>query len=105
MHHYQCQNVYISVTASERIVDTLKFFPHNYQMPQLSSTDILIMAAKDITDAFQNPHLEMPFTHVGDDTISALTELAKKITLKLRQTPPPTLPAAPPTVKLHPCLA
>jgi hypothetical protein len=56
MHHYRCQNVYISSTASERIVDTLEFFPHNYQMPQLSSTDILIMAAKDMTDALQNPH-------------------------------------------------
>jgi hypothetical protein len=39
MHHYRCQNVFISTTASERIVDTLKLFPHNYQMPQLSSTD------------------------------------------------------------------
>jgi hypothetical protein len=29
MHHYRCQNVYISATASERIVDTLKFPPHN----------------------------------------------------------------------------
>jgi hypothetical protein len=36
MHHYHCQNVYISSTANERIVDTLEFFPHNYQMPQLS---------------------------------------------------------------------
>jgi hypothetical protein len=26
MHHYRCQNVYISATASERIVDTLEFF-------------------------------------------------------------------------------
>jgi hypothetical protein len=43
MHHYRCQNVYISVTASKRIVDRLEFFPHNYQMPQLSSTDRLIM--------------------------------------------------------------
>jgi hypothetical protein len=33
MHHYRCQNVYISTTASERIVDTLEFFPHNYKMP------------------------------------------------------------------------
>jgi hypothetical protein len=31
MHHYWCQNVYISTTASESIVDTLEFFPHNYQ--------------------------------------------------------------------------
>jgi hypothetical protein len=61
MHHYRCQNVYISATASERIVDTLEFFPHNYQMPQLSSTYRLLMAAKDMTDALQNPHPEIPF--------------------------------------------
>jgi hypothetical protein len=39
MHHYRCQNVYISSTASERIVDTLDFPPtiiqcHSY--PQLT---------------------------------------------------------------------
>jgi hypothetical protein len=105
MHHYRCQNVYISATASERIVDTLEFFPHNYQMPQLSSTDRLIMAAKDMTDALQNPYPEVPFTHVGDDTISALTELAEIFKLKLRQSPPPTLPAAPPTVTQRTCLS
>jgi hypothetical protein len=60
MHHYRCQNVYISSTASESIVDTLEFFPHNYQMPKLSSTDRWIMAAKDMADALQNPHQEVP---------------------------------------------
>jgi hypothetical protein len=83
MHHYRCQNVYISSTASERIVDTLEFFPHNYQIPQLSSTNRLIMAAKDMTDALQNPHPEVPFARVGDDTISALAELAAIFKLKL----------------------
>jgi hypothetical protein len=46
MHHYRCQNVYILATTSERIVDTLEFFPHNYQMPQLSSNDRMLMTAK-----------------------------------------------------------
>jgi hypothetical protein len=105
MHHYRCQNVYISSTASERIVDTLELFPHNYQIPQLSLTDRLIMAAKDMTDALQNPHPEVPFARVGDDTISALAELAEIFKLNLRQTPPPTLPAAPPKVTQRPCLA
>jgi hypothetical protein len=105
MHHYRCQNIYISTRDSERIVDTLEFFPHNYQMPQLSLTGRLIMAAKDMTDALQNPHPEVPFAHVGDDTISALAELATIFKLKLRQTPPPTLPAAPPRVKKRTCLA
>jgi hypothetical protein len=63
-------------------VDTLEFFPHNYQMPQLSSTDRLIMAAKDMMDALQNPHLEVPFARVGDDTISALAALAAIFKLK-----------------------
>jgi hypothetical protein len=98
MHHYQCQNIYISATASEHIVDTLEFFPHNYQMPKLSSTNRLIMAAKDMTDALQNPHPEVPFARVGDDTISALADLAEIFKLKLRQTPSPTPKAVPPTV-------
>jgi hypothetical protein len=51
MHHYRCQNVYIFSTSNESIVDTPEFFPHNYKMPQLSSTDRLIMSAKDMTYA------------------------------------------------------
>jgi hypothetical protein len=105
MHHYRCQNVYISATASERIVDTLKFFPHNYQMPQLSPTDRLLMAAKDMTDALQNPHPEVPFASVGDDTISALADLAAIFKLKLQQTPSPAPQAVPPTVFQRQCLA
>jgi hypothetical protein len=105
MHHYRCQNVYISATASERIVDTLEFFPHNYQMPQLSSTDRLLMAAKDMTDALQNPHLEVPFASVGDDTISALADLAAIFKLKLRQTPSPAPQVVPPQVFQQPILA
>jgi hypothetical protein len=105
MHHYRCQNIYISATASERIVYTLEFFPHNYQMPKLSSTDRLTMADKDMTDTLQNPHPEVPFARVGDDTILALAGLAAIFKLKLRQTPSPTPPAAPPTVTQRPCLA
>jgi hypothetical protein len=93
MYHYRCQNVYISTTASERIVDTLEFFPHNYQVPQLSSTDRLLMAAKDMTDYLQNPHPEVPFTSVGDDTIPAFTDLAAIFKLKIRYTPPPRNPS------------
>jgi hypothetical protein len=65
MHHYRCQNVYISATASECIVDTLELFHYNYQIPQLSSTDRLLMAAKDMKDALQNPHPGVPFASVG----------------------------------------
>jgi hypothetical protein len=95
MHHYRCQNVYISTTASESIVDTLEFFPHNYQMPQLSSTDRLLRAAKDMTDTFHNPHPDVPFASVGDDTIEALTDLAAIFKLKLQQAQSPATQASP----------
>jgi hypothetical protein len=104
MHHYRCQNVYISTTASEGIVDTLEFFPHNYQMPQLSSTDRLLMAAKEMTDAFQNPHPDVPFASVGDDTIAALTDLAAIFKVKLQQAPSPATQASPAKVVPRPSL-
>jgi hypothetical protein len=104
MHHYRCQNVYISTTASDRIVDTLEVFPHNYQIPQLSSTDRLLMAAKDMTDAFQNPHPEDPFASVGDDTLKALEDLAAIFKLKLQQAPSPVTPSSPATIIQRPNL-
>jgi hypothetical protein len=41
------------------------------------------MAAKDMTDAFQNPHPDVPFASVRDDTIEALADLAAIFKLKL----------------------
>jgi hypothetical protein len=58
IHHYRFQNLYISATASERVVDTLEFSPHNLPIPQLSSTDRVIMAANDMSNALKNPHPE-----------------------------------------------
>jgi hypothetical protein len=63
------------------------------------------MAAKDMTDALQNPHPEVPFASIGDDTISALAELAAIFKLKLQHTHSPTTQAVPPKVYQRPCLA
>jgi hypothetical protein len=104
MHHCRCQNVYITTTASERIVDTLEFFPHNYQMPQLSSTKRLLMAAKDMTDAFQNPHPDVPFASVRYDTVKALADLAAIFKLKLQQDQSLGTPDSPAKVVQRPSL-
>jgi hypothetical protein len=95
MHHYRCQNVYISATDSERIVDTLEFPPHNFPMPQLSSTDRLIMAANDMSNALKNHHPEVPFSHIGDDIITALTTLAEIFKNKYQKVQTLGLPTAP----------
>jgi hypothetical protein len=67
-------------------------------------TDRLLIAAKDMTDALQNPHPEVPFARVGDDTISALTDLAAIFKLKLRQPLSPATQASPAKVVPHPSL-
>jgi hypothetical protein len=73
-------------------------------MPQLSSTDRLLMAAKDMTDAFRNPHPDVPFASVGNDTIAALTDLATIFKLKLQQAPSPATQASPATLVQRPSL-
>jgi hypothetical protein len=65
MHHYRCQNVYITATASERIVDALEIFPHNSPMPQMSSTDHVLIATQDMTDALKHPTQIFPLPPLG----------------------------------------
>jgi hypothetical protein len=74
-------------------------------MPQLSSTDRLLVAANDMSNALQNPHPEVPFTHVGGDTISALTALAKIFRLKFQKVHIPKIPAPPAKVTQRTSLA
>jgi hypothetical protein len=75
MYYYRCQNVYITSTASKRIVETLEFFPHNSPMPQISSTDQLLISAHDMTDALKHTHPDVTFPTIGYETIMALTTL------------------------------
>jgi hypothetical protein len=95
IHHYRFQNVYISAMASERILDTLEFFPPNYPISQLPSTDRLIMAANDMSNALKNPHPEVPLAQVRDDTIAALTKLAVIFKNKFQKVQAPGLSNAP----------
>jgi hypothetical protein len=60
------------------------------------------MAAKDMTDAFRNPHPDIPFASVGDDTIAALADLAEIFKLKLQQAPSHATQASPPNIVQRP---
>jgi hypothetical protein len=77
MNHYRCQNVYITASTSEIIVDTLDFFPHNSPMPQMSLTDCILMAAQDMTDVLKHPHQDFLFATIGGDTLAALEKLSE----------------------------
>jgi hypothetical protein len=64
-------------------------------MPQLSSTDRLIMVANDMINALKNPHPDVPFAHVGDNTIAALTRLAEIFKNKFQKHKSPELSTSP----------
>jgi hypothetical protein len=85
MNHNRCHNVYITASTSERIVDTLKFFPHNSPMPQMSSTDRILVAAQDMTDALKHTHSDFHLATIGDDTITALEKLSEIFTRKFKK--------------------
>jgi hypothetical protein len=64
-------------------------------MPQMSSTDHVLMAAQDMTDALKHPHPDFSFTTIGYETISALATLADIFTRKFKKAEAPEIPLAP----------
>jgi hypothetical protein len=54
-------------------------------MPQMSSTDHILMAAQDMTDYLNHPHPSVPLATVGDDTITALETLSEIFTRKFKK--------------------
>ena len=59
---------------------TFGISPHNYPMPQIASTDQLLMESQEMTDALKHHYLDVPFATVGDATITAITTLASIFT-------------------------
>jgi hypothetical protein len=76
-HHYRCWRIYVTKKASERIGDTVEFFPHNAKMPTLSSADMANRAAIALTEALKNPAPAAPFIPTSLSTIKALDDLAE----------------------------
>jgi hypothetical protein len=76
LEHYRCYTVYITKTRSNRIVETVNFFPHKFKLPFPSSSELETQAAADLTHALLNPQPAGPFCQVGDEQEIALRRLA-----------------------------
>jgi hypothetical protein len=76
LEHYRCYTVYITKTRSNRIVETVDFFPHKFKLPFPSSSELATQAAADMTHALLNPQPAGPFCQVGDEQAIALRRLA-----------------------------
>jgi hypothetical protein len=51
LEHYRCYTAYITKTRSNRIVETVDFFPHKFTLPFPSSHEVATQAAADLTHA------------------------------------------------------
>jgi hypothetical protein len=74
--HYRCYKVWMVATNRTRIVDTVEFFPQHVKMPHLSSQEMAIQAARELTHALRNPAPAAPFARLGHQQHEALTKLA-----------------------------
>jgi hypothetical protein len=68
--------VYITKTRSERVVETVDFFPTEVPFPFPSSKELATQAAKQLTQALLKPQPAGPFCQVGNEQILALQWLA-----------------------------
>ena len=77
MEHYRDFRCYIPTTGSERIAETLDFFPKHAQVPSTSSQDAAISAANDLLYALKNLAPFSPTLQLGDEKLRALEKLAE----------------------------
>jgi hypothetical protein len=74
-YHYRCHRVWMTGT-NKTIVDTVEFFPQHVKMPHLSSYEMAIQAARELTFALRNPDPAALFANIGHKQHEALARLA-----------------------------
>jgi hypothetical protein len=65
-------------------------------MPQISSSERILMDAQDMIDALKHPHPDVPFATIGDDTITTLATLSEIMTKKITKPEAKNVPPSPP---------
>ena len=99
--HYRCVKVYVPSTFSERICDTVEYFPHNIKFPVMNTNQYLKKAAADILAILNSKgKLQHPGLTIQDDLQQAISQTAQL--LHRVHTPPselsPQMPSTLPPV-------
>jgi hypothetical protein len=98
--HYRCYRVWAWATNSERIADTLTWFPTTAIMPRHSSTDIAIAAAHDLAQSLLSP---LPSSPLSPITNSQRHQLLQLSSIFLQHTArPDNIPTSPPIHTISP---
>jgi hypothetical protein len=97
MEHYRCHRCYVTKTQSERISDTVEFFPTDSKAPIMSATDSAIAAVEALTEAINRSIPSPNTTAISEQSLIALQQLSHALEPKdgNAAVAPPTVPASP----------
>jgi hypothetical protein len=76
LRHYRCHNVWVTRTAAQRIIDTIKWLPHgNIKMPHPTRESLILAAINDLTAAINTIQDTTLLPPVSTQTHTTLTQL------------------------------
>ena len=88
MDHYRCYRIYIKQTGQERIVQTLKWLPHDFKMPCPTREASIIAAANDLTAALLETEENQHIAPISQSTRYQLQQLSDIFKTKLPKSTP-----------------
>jgi len=93
MDSYRCYTVWANETRSQRITDTVAWFPSKIPMPTTSSINYIKAGIADILHALQFPSPNSPLAPLSDSQSQALQQLMLILHGTTSPTPPTLAPA------------
>ena len=85
MEHYRCFRVYMRETQSERITDTLTWFPKHVPLPTATSTELIVAGLQDVVEELQNPTVPNAIINVDNNKRNTLKKISNMLTTLLTE--------------------
>jgi hypothetical protein len=76
LESYRCYKSHCTKTGQSRIADTVEFFSTNITKPGLTSAEIAIQAAQQLSKALSQPMPKTPFANIGQEQLDAIRQLS-----------------------------
>ena len=77
---YRCYTIWMWDTRSERVSDTIRWFPTKIRMPNASSTELILAGIRDIHHALTHPSPGSALAPTTDSEVAALQHLTDLLT-------------------------
>ena len=77
MSHYRCHHVYVTKERGEQDSDWVEFSPHNTPLHYNSSSENVIIAARELAYDLNNLAPQAPFSNIGDSQIFTIDQLPR----------------------------